>query len=216
MTITEFTRDIIAVKNVLISCYDKTGLTYFVSELVKINPDVRIYCSSGTFNELKKVAAANIVEISEYTGVKEMPSGLVKTLHPKIHSGILADLNDEQQKKHLQSIGAVAFDLVVVNLYPFAEASKTGSIENARLNIVIGGVSLIESGAKNFPRVAVLVTPTKYKEFLDILRKNANDRIIRFQLSQAAVNYLSSYMEKINNYFKNLTPEMMKKEYKVE
>ena len=89
--------------NVLISCHDKTGLKYFAAELAKISPNARIYCSSGTFNELKKaVAAANLIEISEYTGTKEMPTGLVKTLHPKIHSGILADLNNEQQRKYLE------------------------------------------------------------------------------------------------------------------
>ena len=90
----------VAIKNALISCHDKTGLKYFAAELVKINPQIRIYCSSGTYNELgKAVDVKNLVEVSDYTGTKEMPSGLVKTLHPKVHSGILSDLDDEAMRK---------------------------------------------------------------------------------------------------------------------
>lgn len=208
-------KDKIAVRNALISCHDKTGLKYFAAELVKISPGVRIYCSSGTFAELKKVAAANIVEISEYTGIKEMPSGLVKTLHPKIHSGILADLNDERQKEYLRSIGAVAFDLVVVNLYPFAAASGSGSIEKARTNVDIGGVSLIESAAKNFLRVAVAVSPVDYDKILEEMKKNSGSCgiVTRLMLAKAATNYLSGYLDNISNYYEKLTPDAVKKEY---
>ncbi len=209
-------KDKTVVRNALISCHDKTGLKYFAAELVKLNPDVRIYCSSGTFNDLKKVAPGNAVEISDYTGAKEMPSGLVKTLHPRIHAGILADLDDEQQRKYLESIKAVAFDLVVVNLYPFFEAAKGKSIENARQNIDIGGVSLIEAASKNFLRVAVLVSPAQYETFLDALRNRENSIKLRLKLAQSAMDYLREYIEHISSYFNGLTNDRLKEEYKVD
>ena len=212
------TADTITIKNVLMSCHDKTGLKYFVEELVKLNPDVKIYCSSGTYTELAKaVSKSNLVEIADYTGTKEMPSGLVKTLHPKIHSGILADLNDEEQKKYLDEIKAVAFDLVVVNLYPFATAAEEKSIEKARTNMDIGGVSLIEAAAKNFLRVVVVVSPVDYEKLLETLRKNGGscDIQTRLELAKTAMDYLSAYISNISNYYENLTTAAVKKEYKV-
>lgn len=210
--------DKVKIHNALISCHDKTGLKYFAAELVKLNPGVKLYCSSGTFNELKKaVSAANLMEISEYTGTKEMPSGLVKTLHPKIHSGILADLEDEEQKKYVDSIKAVVFDLVVVNLYPFVAAAESGGIEKARTNIDIGGVSLIEAAAKNFLRVAVVVSPVDYERVLEMLRKdNAIGIETRLQLAKTALNYLSGYISGIDDYYERLSAAAVKKEYKVE
>ena len=209
----------IAITNALISCYDKTGLKYFAAELAKINPNIRIYCSSGTYTELAKaVSKSNLVEIADYTGTKEMPSGLVKTLHPKIHSGILADLEDKEQRKYLEDNDAVAFDLVVVNLYPFADAASAGSIEKARVNVDIGGVSLIEAAAKNFLRVAVVVSPVDYEKLLEIFRKNGGscDIQMRVELAKTAMDYLSAYVSNISNYYENLTTAAVKKEYKVE
>ena len=210
-------KDSVKISNVLISCHDKTGLKYFAAELVKLNPKVKIYCSSGTFTELKKaVSAANLIEISEYTGIKEMPAGLVKTLHPKIHAGILADLDDEQQRKYLEENKAVAFDLVVVNLYPFAGAAEMGSIEKARTNIDIGGVSLVEAAAKNFLRVAVAVSPVDYEKVLGEMRKNGSSCGIetRIQLAKTAMNYLSAYLENISRYYDRLSAAAVKKDYK--
>ncbi len=207
------------IRNVLISCHDKTGLKYFAAELAKISPNIRIYCSSGTFNELRKaVPAENLTEISEYTGIREMPDGLVKTLHPKIHSGILADLGDSAQKKYLGENKAVAFDLVAVNLYPFAAAAEGGSIEKARTNIDIGGVSLIESAAKNFLRVAVIVSPVDYEKLLEEMKKNNGCCGIdtRLKLAKAAMDYLSAYIGNISDYYDRLSAAAVKKEYKVE
>lgn len=211
-------KDSVKISNALISCHDKTGLKYFAAELVKINPTIKIYCSSGTFNELKKVADANVVEISEYTGTKEMPAGLVKTLHPKIHSGILADLSDEQQRKYLEFIKAVPFDLVVVNLYPFAASAGSGSIEKARTNIDIGGVSLIEAASKNFLRVAVIVSPVDYERVLEEMKKNNGScsSETRLKLAKEAMNCISGYIGNISDYYGKLTPDAVKKEFKVE
>src|SRR3989338_7211657 len=113
-------------KNAIISCHDKSGLRGFAAELLKINPSLRIFSSSGTYRELEPVAKKSLVEISQYTGAKEMTGGLVKTLHPKIHAGILANLEDREHAQYLQSSGIEAFDLIVVNLYPFEKAVEAG------------------------------------------------------------------------------------------
>ncbi len=197
-----------AIKNALISCHDKTGLKYFASELVKLNPGVRIYSSGGTFKEIEAVAKDNVVEISSYTGFAEMPSGLVKTLHPKIHAGILADLSDEKQRKYLEENEIVAFDLVVVNLYPFSKAVKEGKgFEDARKNMDVGGVSLLEAAAKNFLRVAVVCDIKDYEPLLEMLRKGELDKGTKLELAKKAIAVLDSYIAGINEYFKGLKEE---------
>ena len=146
-----------------------------------------------------------------------MPSGLVKTLHPKIHAGILADLKDDQQRTYLEENKAVAFDLVVVNLYPFSGAAAEGGIEKARTNIDIGGVSLIEAAAKNFLRVAVVVSPVDYEKLLEMLRKDEAVNIeIRLQFAKIALNYLSAYIGSIDDYYEKLSSAAVKKEYQLE
>ncbi|MAG15952.1 hypothetical protein CMO88_02730 [Candidatus Woesearchaeota archaeon] len=193
----------VKINRAIISCYDKTGLKEFVSELIKLNPDIKIFSSSGTFNELKEVASGNLVEVSEYVGFKEMPSGLVKTLHPKIHSGILADLEDEEQKSYLEKNGIEIFDLVVVNLYPFEAKS---SFKETRNNIDIGGVSLLESASKNFLRVSIVCNVNDYGKLLEKLKESdcSSDDNTRLELSKKAVAYLAKYLADINDYFKDL------------
>ncbi len=200
-------QDKIKIKNALISCHDKRGLKEFVSELVKLNPAIKIYSSSGTYRELEAAAKNNLVEISEYTGASEMPGGLVKTLHPKIHAGILADLNDDAQRKYLKDNRIEAFDMVVVNLYPFEKAVAEGKgFSHARNNIDIGGVSLLEASSKNFLRVTVVASPEDYGILLEKLRKNgcSTDIETRLELAKKAIARLQHYLTEINNYFKKL------------
>ncbi len=195
------------ISNAIISCHDKKGLKEFVSELVKINPEIKIYSSSGTYRELETVAKSNLVEISGYTGANEMPGGLVKTLHPKIHAGILADLNDEAQRKYLDDNKIEAFDMVVVNLYPFEKAVAEGKgFAHARNNMDIGGVSLLEAASKNFPRVTVVSSPDDYATALESIRKNngSTDVATRLLLAKKAISHLQHYLTEINNYFKKL------------
>lgn len=197
----------VKINRAIISCYDKSGLKEFVSELVKLDPGIKIFSSSGTYMELMEVAKENLAEISEYVGFKEMPSGLVKTLHPKIHSGILADLNDESQKKYMEDNDIEAFDLIVANLYPFGKLVKEGKgFEEIRQNIDIGGVSLLEAGSKNFLRVTVVTDPEDYNKLIDTLRNNdgSSDLAIRLALAKKAIAHLAHYLAEINNYFKKL------------
>ncbi len=198
------------INRAIISCHDKTGLKEFVSELVKINPEIKIYSSSGTYRELETIAKDRLVEISAYTGASEMPGGLVKTLHPKIHAGILADLNDNAQRKYLKENGIEAFDMVVVNLYPFEKAVKEGKgFSHAKNNIDIGGVSLLEAASKNFLRVTAVSSPGDYAMALESIRKNngSTDMSTRLLLAKKAISHLQHYLTEINNYFRNLKEE---------
>lgn len=196
----------------LISCYDKSGLRDFVSELIKLNPEIKIFSSNGTFKELKQIAENKLVKISDYTGFREMPSGLVKTLHPKIHSGILADLNDEAQKTYLDENAIEAFDLVVVNLYPFEKAVAEGKdFQEIRNNIDVGGVSLIEAAAKNFLRVAVIADPRDYALIIKRLNeKGCIDTETRLLLAKKALAHLHNYIGEISSYFSKLEADDVK------
>jgi phosphoribosylaminoimidazolecarboxamide formyltransferase / IMP cyclohydrolase len=200
----------VKIKRAIISCYDKSGLKEFVSELVKFDSEIKIFSSSGTYRELETVAKGNLAEISEYVGFKEMPSGLVKTLHPKIHSGILAELDDDEQSRYLEDNKIEVFDLVVVNLYPFETAVAEGkSPEEVRKNIDIGGVSLLEAASKNFLRVAVVSSPEDYPRLIESLKKNegCTDLKTRLELAKKAVAHLQHYISEINKYFGKLKAE---------
>ncbi len=205
--------DLVKVNAAIISTYDKTGLKFFASELVKINPKITIISSSGTFSEIKKVTPDNLVDVSAYTGFPEMPGGLVKTLHPKIHGGLLGG---EDQQLFMEKNGIQKIDLVVVNLYPFNKVTseKDCTVEKARQNIDVGGVGLIEAGCKNFLRVAVISDPSGYGRVLDIMKSNKGsiDLGTRTELAKKGFSYLSKYLKDISDFFgsRNLRKEYEK------
>ncbi len=207
-------KDIVKVNAAIISVHDKTGVAYFVSELLKINPEIRIISSGGTFRELEHVAGSNLIDVSSYTGFPEMPGGLVKTLHPKVHGGLLGnDEQDDFMKKH----GIERIDLVVVNLYPFSEAASAqgSTTEHARKNIDIGGVSLIEAGCKNFLRVAVVTEPFYYGLLIDVLKQNSGCTLFetRIELAKLGLMHISRYLNGISSYFQKLSADDVKNEY---
>ena len=149
-------------KTALISLSDKTNLETIVSYLVKKN--VKIISTGGTFKSIKKITN-EVIEVSAFTGFEEMMDGRVKTLHPKIHAGILArrdrDLEALKQKDY------EAIDLVIVNLYPFQETIKDGcSFDEAIEKIDIGGPAMIRAAAKNFNDVVVLSDPNDYEKII--------------------------------------------------
>lgn len=201
-------KDFVKIETAVISIHDKTGIKYFASELVKVNPEIKIISSGGTFAELNKVVPDNIIDVSEYTGFPEMPGGLVKTLHPKVHGGILGN---EAQEEYMEKHGIRKIDLVVVNLYPFRKGAAI-SFEEARKNIDIGGVSLIEAGCKNFSRVSVCSDPAEYEIFLESLRRNNGtvELVTRLKLAKLGLSLLSSYLSAISSYFDRLTMEGLK------
>ena len=199
------------INNAIISCYDKKGINDFAEKIVELNPDMKIFSSSGTFKTLSESVKSNLVEISDYIGFKEMPSGLVKTLHPKIHSGILANVEDQNQKEYLEKNSIKKFDLVVVNLYPFKKTIDDGKpFETVRQNIDIGGVSLLESASKNFIRVIPICNPEDYDLVIQELKTNNLGIESRLNLAKKSFSYLNNYFNDLNNYFSKLNVESVK------
>ncbi len=150
----------IKIKTALLSVFDKTGILELAQRLVKNN--VEILSSGGTAKYLVE-NGIQVTQVSDYTGSPEMFDGRVKTLHPKIHAGILA--RGEKDRKELEKFGAKKIDLVVVNLYPFAEeVAKKSSDQEIIEKIDIGGPAMLRAAAKNFEHTVAIAEPEKYTE----------------------------------------------------
>ncbi len=197
------TRDLVAVKRALISVSDKTGIVEFAQALAELN--VEILSTGGTF---KLLAEHNIpaIEVSDYTGFPEMMDGRVKTLHPKIHGGILArrGIDDDVMKNH----GINNIDMVVVNLYPFEKTveNKHCSLADAIENIDIGGPTMVRAAAKNHAHVNIVVNATDYAKVLNELTNNNGCTSLktRFDLAIKAYEHTAAYDGAIANYFGRL------------
>ena len=161
-----------AIKRVLVSVSDKTGIVEFVRELK--NFDVEIISTGGTAKTLRD-AGIEVRDISDVTGFPEMMDGRVKTLHPRVHGGLLALRDNPEHVAAMQQHGIEPIDMVVVNLYPFAETIAREDVrrEEAIEQIDIGGPAMIRSAAKNANDVAVVVDPAQYPSLIDELRQNA-------------------------------------------
>jgi phosphoribosylaminoimidazolecarboxamide formyltransferase/IMP cyclohydrolase len=160
----------ITVKRALVSVTDKTGVVDLAKGLV--SHGVSILSTGGTAKVLRE-AGIPIMDVSDFTGFPEMLDGRVKTLHPKIHGGILALRNNEQHMATIKAHGFELIDMVVVNLYAFeATVSRTGcTLEEAIENIDIGGPTLIRASAKNFRHVVVVTDPADYPQILAEMNK---------------------------------------------
>lgn len=189
------------VKTALISVSDKAGLEEFARELAANG--VKIISSGGTYEFLRK-SGIESAKIEDITGVPEMLDGRVKTLHPKIHAGILArrDLKHLQQ---LKKLGIDTIDLVVVNLYPFTQAisKKVVSLEQAVENIDIGGPALIRGAAKNHESVGAIVHPSQYEKVLADLRVNGFGLSVKMknELMVEAFRHTAAYDSFVSGYF---------------
>ncbi len=161
----------IKVKRALISVSDKSGIVDFAKGLNKLG--VELISTGGTAKMIKE-ARIPVKEVSEYTGFPEMLDGRVKTLHPKIHGGLLAVRDNPEHMQQLKEHNIGLIDMVVINLYPFEKViqKKDVKLEEAIENIDIGGPSMLRSSAKNFRGVAVISNPAKYKDILTELENN--------------------------------------------
>ena len=155
-----------AIKRALISVFDKTGIVEFASELSKLG--VEIISTGGTLSLLKDKGVP-VIGISEVTGFPEIMDGRVKTLHPNVHGGLLAVRDNVEHQESMKKLGLEYIDLVVVNLYPFAEtiAKPDVTYEDAIENIDIGGPTMLRSAAKNHAFVSVIVDTTDYAKVLE-------------------------------------------------
>jgi phosphoribosylaminoimidazolecarboxamide formyltransferase/IMP cyclohydrolase len=162
------------IERALISVYDKSGLEELVAALGSLG--VEIVSSGGTAQRIREIGYDGLVEVSEYTGHPESPGGLVKTLHPKVHGGLLLDRNDEAHAAWMNENGVKAIDLVVSNLYPFEKAVAGGAdLETAAENVDIGGPSMARSAAKAallYDSVLIVTEPAQYPEVISSLKEN--------------------------------------------
>jgi len=205
--------DSVKVKRVLVSVSDKSGLDEFIPQLLRINPDIQIFSTGGTYTRLREIlkekAGDRLQQVSDYTGQPETQGGLVKTLDFKIYLGLLTETYNKAHQADLKRTAAVPIDMVIVNLYPFKEtvAKPDVTVEEARGNIDIGGPCMIRAAAKNFIRVAAVVDPSDYPLIIDGLEA-AKGRIsltLRFQLAQKAFKHTAGYDRAIADFL-NKTP----------
>jgi phosphoribosylaminoimidazolecarboxamide formyltransferase/IMP cyclohydrolase len=197
--------DLVTVKRALISVSDKTGIVEFAQALHQ--QGVEILSTGGTYRLLcdNQIPA---IEVSDYTGFPEMMDGRVKTLHPKIHGGILArrDIDADVMQEH----GINAIDMVVVNLYPFAAtvAKEDCSLEDAVENIDIGGPTMVRAAAKNHAFVNIVVNAADYVTVITEMHANDGSTSLntRFDLAIKAYEHTAAYDGMIANYFGRLVP----------
>ncbi|MFP4372825.1 MAG: hypothetical protein ACLFPO_00665 [Spirochaetaceae bacterium] len=202
------TPDRIPIRRVIVSVADKKNLEVLVEGLLAANPDVVFYSTGGTYARLTELlgsgAGRNLVSISEYTGQKEMAGGLVKTLDFRIYLGLLADAENEHHMRHLEEAAAVAFDMTVVNLYPFSRqvAEYPHDLEGARQNIDIGGPTLIRASAKNFLRVAVVSDPDGYGSLVEELKMYDGTLSLatRYRLAREAFSHTARYDTAVSSW----------------
>ncbi|HIJ60008.1 MAG TPA: IMP cyclohydrolase [Nitrospirae bacterium] len=192
------------IKRAIISLSDKSGIKEFAQELVFFG--IEIFSTGGTAKTLRELGI-KVTDVSEYTGFPEIMDGRVKTLHPKIHGGLLARRKNPQDMKILSELGIVTIDMVVVNLYPFEAtiSKKDVSFEEAIENIDIGGPTMLRSSAKNFEDVVVIIDPNDYKVVTESMKKNNGDveRTLRIRLAQKVFETTSRYDSAISNFLKS-------------
>ncbi len=208
--------------HVLVSVYDKGGLDGLVDGLIGVNPDIRFYSTGGTGKKIVEIlgerAERNYLSVERFTGAPEMEGGLVKTLHPKIHAGLLGErgnpAHEEYLTKTLAGMGegpGVYFDILAGNLYPFDQvvSAEGAGPEDARVNIDIGGPTMVMASAKNWHSVAVLTSAGQYEEFIHGVESDRGfvTSARRFALAQAAFRVIGDYRSGIADYFQDLDYE---------
>ena len=189
------------VKNALISVSDKENLTSLVKTLKKFN--INIISSGGTHSSIKKLGY-QCTELSKYTGFKEMLDGRVKTLHPKIHAGILHDRLNKKHKSEMSKQNFPAIDLIVVNFYPFQKiVTNTKNPEQIIENIDIGGPTMVRAAAKNFKNVSIITSRNDYKSLIKELETFNGKTSLKFRelMSSKAFGLTAYYDAMIANWF---------------
>lgn len=192
----------IEIKRALVSVSDKAGITEICSFLAKNG--VEILSTGGTYDALSKEGIP-VKKVDEFTGFPEILHGRVKTLHPKIHGGLLGDTTNPDHVKQMESNGIVPITLVIVNLYPFVKTvmKPDVTLEDAIENIDIGGPSMLRSAAKNHKNVVVLTDPKDYESFQTEFTTNKGkvSRETAFQYAAKVFSETASYDSAISTFF---------------
>ncbi|WP_405991376.1 bifunctional phosphoribosylaminoimidazolecarboxamide formyltransferase/IMP cyclohydrolase [Streptomyces sp. NBC_00986] len=188
-----------AIRRALVSVYDKTGLEELARGLHEAGVEL---VSTGSTAARIAAAGVPVTKVEDLTGFPECLDGRVKTLHPKVHAGILADLRLESHRQQLDELGVAPFDLVVVNLYPFRETVASGaSADECVEQIDIGGPSMVRAAAKNHPSVAVVTSPARYADVLNAVQNGGFDLSTRKRLAAEAFQHTASYDVAVASWF---------------
>lgn len=184
----------------LLSVSNKTGIEKFAEGLIE--QGYELYSTGGTFKALQEADIA-VNQVSDLTDFNEIMDGRVKTLHPAVHGGILADRDNEAHMKDLHDNNIETIDLVAVNLYPFKETVRKADVteSDAVENIDIGGPTMLRAAAKNYKHVTTVVDPFDYDEVLERLKENALDEDFRKQLMIKVFRHTNDYDQAIVNFF---------------
>ncbi|MFY9316844.1 MAG: bifunctional phosphoribosylaminoimidazolecarboxamide formyltransferase/IMP cyclohydrolase [Burkholderiales bacterium] len=201
------------VRRALISVSDKTGVVEFARALAALG--VQLLSTGGTARLLEKEGVP-VTEVSAHTGFPEMLDGRVKTLHPKIHGGILARRDSREHLAQIEKAGIAPIDLIVVNLYPFEAtvADPDCTLENAIENIDVGGPAMLRAAAKNHAGVAVLVDPADYAGVLAEIRATGGvGEAARFTLAKKVFAHTAGYDGAIANYLTSLDEDRVRRAF---
>ncbi|MFE9447228.1 bifunctional phosphoribosylaminoimidazolecarboxamide formyltransferase/IMP cyclohydrolase [Streptomyces sp. NPDC006739] len=187
------------IRRALVSVYDKTGLEDLARGLHEAGVEL---VSTGSTAGRIAAAGVPVTKVEELTGFPECLDGRVKTLHPRVHAGILADLRLDSHREQLAELGVEPFDLVVVNLYPFRETVASGASDDECVEqIDIGGPSMVRAAAKNHPSVAVVTSPERYADVLAAVQAGGFDLTTRKRLAAEAFQHTAAYDVAVASWF---------------
>ena len=202
--------DKVPIKRALISVSDKTGLKDLAKALAAQGVEI---VSTGSTAKTISEAGIAVTEVARVTGFEETLDGRVKTLHPSIHAGLLADLRLVEHQNQLRELGVEPFQLVVVNLYPFVQAIQSGATGEAAIDqIDIGGPAMVRAAAKNHANVAIVVDPAKYPELISALASGGTSLKQRKELALLAFAHTAKYDTAVSNWMSNNLQEQWKSE----
>ncbi|SBN61275.1 phosphoribosylaminoimidazolecarboxamide formyltransferase / IMP cyclohydrolase [Curtobacterium sp. 9128] len=192
-------RDVVPVRRALISVSDKSGLLELAGALADSGVEI---VSTGSTAQTIRDAGYAVTDVASVTGFPESLDGRVKTLHPSVHAGLLADLRLESHEQQLGELGIEPFQLVVVNLYPFVETVASGA-DTATVveNVDIGGPAMVRASAKNHPNVAIVVSPSSYAEVVEAVRAGGTSLELRKRLAAQAFAHTAAYDTAVASYF---------------
>ncbi|KAA9084965.1 bifunctional phosphoribosylaminoimidazolecarboxamide formyltransferase/IMP cyclohydrolase [Microbacterium radiodurans] len=198
-------RDVVNVRRALISVSDKTDLLPLAQALADAGVEI---VSTGGSAALLRDAGFAVTDVSEVTGFPESLDGRVKTLHPAVHAGLLADLRLESHEQQLGELGISGFELVVVNLYPFVETVASGAVgDDVVEQIDIGGPAMVRGSAKNFANVAIVVSPSSYPAIIEAVAAGGTTLAQRRDLAARAFSHTAEYDRAVATWFAESTLE---------
>jgi phosphoribosylaminoimidazolecarboxamide formyltransferase/IMP cyclohydrolase len=192
-------RDVVPVRRALVSVSDKTDLLALGEALAAAGVEI---VSTGGSATLLREAGHTVTDVSSITGFPESLDGRVKTLHPSVHAGLLADLRLEDHERQLDELDIAPFELVVVNLYPFVETVRSGAQgDDVVEQIDIGGPAMVRASAKNYANVAIVVSPSSYPAVIESVRAGGTNLVQRRELAARAFAHTAEYDRAVATWF---------------